>query len=410
MPYRNLPLVVMLALAFAAPAAAAPPTPTTPRGTLTVEAGDLDRRNTPVRVAVPVDLSGRRMRLHGPGGVLPFTVDHEGEGVFTLPALKKGKQAVYKIEEFITLDEPKLGVVPDVAGIWVNVDGSKVLRYQTAGQAPLPDIKPEYVRGGYLHPVLTPGGALVTDDYPKDHRHHHGIWTAWTHTEYEGRTPDFWNMGQGKARKDHVSLGEVWPGDAAAGFIAHLSSTDLGVKPPRVVLKERWKVVVFRTHARKPPYFLFDLEARDELVGKAPLVLPEYRYGGLGVRGSAEWMEDAARAALLTSEGKGREDGEGGKARWVHMGGKVKGRQAGIAALDHPDNFRAPQPLRLPPKEPYFVYSPMKVGGAFSIEPGKPYVSRYRFVVADGPADKALLERLWNDYAHPPAARFAPPK
>jgi hypothetical protein len=37
-----------------------------------------------------------------------------------------------------------------------------------------------------------------------------------------------------------------------------------------------------------------------------------------------------------------------------------------------------------------------------AITPGKPYVSRYRFVVHDGPADKAIIERLWQDYAHPP--------
>jgi hypothetical protein len=36
------------------------------------------------------------------------------------------------------------------------------------------------------------------------------------------------------------------------------------------------------------------------------------------------------------------------------------------------------------------------------IKPGEKYVSRYRFVVHDGPADRAELDRLWNDYAHPP--------
>jgi hypothetical protein len=33
------------------------------------------------------------------------------------------------------------------------------------------------------------------------------------------------------------------------------------------------------------------------------------------------------------------------------------------------------------------------------IEAGRPYSARYRFVVADGPANKALLERLWRDFA-----------
>ncbi|MDB6004344.1 MAG: hypothetical protein JWR15_1331, partial [Prosthecobacter sp.] len=39
--------------------------------------------------------------------------------------------------------------------------------------------------------------------------------------------------------------------------------------------------------------------------------------------------------------------------------------------------------------------------GDWSIEPGKPYVSRYRIVVMDGKADAALIDSLWTDYAEP---------
>ncbi|GIT77905.1 MAG: hypothetical protein Ct9H300mP32_2870 [Verrucomicrobiota bacterium] len=37
----------------------------------------------------------------------------------------------------------------------------------------------------------------ITDDYPHNHKHHHGIWFPWTNTIFEGRKPDFWNMGNG---------------------------------------------------------------------------------------------------------------------------------------------------------------------------------------------------------------------
>ena len=39
------------------------------------------------------------------------------------------------------------------------------------------------------------------------------------------------------------------------------------------------------------------------------------------------------------------------------------------------------------------------------IKPGEKYVSRYRFVVHDGPPNKAELDGLWNDYAHPPGVK-----
>ena len=77
---------------------------------------------------------------------------------------------------------------------------------------------------------------------------------------------------------------------------------------------------------------------------------------------------------------------------------------AGVAILDHPANFRHPQGMRLNPDEPFFCFAPEQLG-EFAIEPGKPYVARYRFVVADGPADAAEINRLWNDYANPPAVK-----
>ena len=84
------------------------------------------------------------------------------------------------------------------------------------------------------------------------------------------------------------------------------------------------------------------------------------------------------------------------------MGGNVGGKPGGYAVLGHPDNFRAPQPMRINPTDPYFSFSPVKPGG-FPIVQGKPYPSRFRFAVVDGAPDKALFERLWNDYANAPA-------
>ncbi|MEY4326664.1 MAG: hypothetical protein RIS24_2835, partial [Verrucomicrobiota bacterium] len=62
----------------------------------------------------------------------------------------------------------------------------------------------EYRRAGYLHPLVSPSGRVVTGDYPKNHRHHHGVWASWTRTEIEGRKPDFWNMGQKMGRVEMI--------------------------------------------------------------------------------------------------------------------------------------------------------------------------------------------------------------
>jgi hypothetical protein len=120
----------------------------------------------------------------------------------------------------------------------------------------------------------------------------------------------------------------------------------------------------------------------------------------VAVRGRDAWYgPDGAR--FLTSAGRDRSDGNETRARWTYIGGTVEGTQAGIAVLGHPDNVRAPQPVRIHPEMPYFCYAPSQLG-RWAIEPGRPHVARYRFVAFDGSPDPALLDRLWADYAYPP--------
>ena len=370
-------------------------------GELTVDAGAHARRQTPVTVDLPPELAGRALWLRGPRLRLPLDVDAAGQGVFVLPALGKGKRLR------LTIVAAEAAPVADPSGVTVTtrddalvftVGGVPALHYQMKARPPRAGLSPQSIRGGYIHPVFTPSGALVTDDYALKHTAHHGIWTAWQSCELEGRKLSFWGSQSG--RNDFRDLRESHGGRVAAGFTARHTGTDLTSQPPRPVLDEQWRVRVYRT-ADRPAYHLFDLEWTDTVLGSAPLKVLEYRYGGLAVRGHAAW-DGAAGATFVNSEGKDRIAGEGVHARWVHRGGPVAGKPVGIAALVHPSNFRAPQPLRLHPNEPYFSVAPAKAG-PFTLEPGKPFVSRYRFVAADGPADKALLERLWLDYARPPA-------
>jgi hypothetical protein len=83
------------------------------------------------------------------------------------------------------------------------------------------------------------------------------------------------------------------------------------------------------------------------------------------------------------------------------MKAPVDGKEASIGFLGHPSNFRSPQGMRLHPDEPFFNWAPSQ-GGDFQIEPGRPYVSRYRFLVRDGSLPAADMDRAWTEYAEPP--------
>jgi hypothetical protein len=258
-------------------------------------------------------------------------------------------------------------------------------------------------RGGYIHPVVTPSGRRVTEDYPPNHKHHHGIWAAWTSTRVNGRTPDFWNMGDRKGTVEFERLGHAWSGPLTAGFESRHRYMDLLAPTPATVLLEEWRVIAYAPTPTARPAHVFDLEIAQSLVGTAPLELPVYRYGGVGMRGRHEW-DGRDKTFFLTSSGLSRGPGHGTRATWVHMSGAVDGQRAGIAMLSHPDNARSPQPMRIHPTEPFFNFAPQQAG-PLTIRPGEVFTLRYRFVVMDGAPDAALLDSMWQAYALPVRAR-----
>jgi hypothetical protein len=375
--------------------------PGSPGGTsrITVLAGRHDRRATVVSFPLLGTTPGMYALRDAKGQTVPLQVDANGVGWFVLDDLKAGATREYTIEPGKA--PPPAGVAATREGDDVRVarGGRPIFQYRGGpGVLPEADIKPAFRRGGYLHPVQTPSGTVVTDDYPPDHRHHHGVWFAWTKTEFQGRTPDFWNMGDGKAKVEFESLEDSWSGPVHAGLRARHAYVDLSGAAPVVALKESWQARAYAVGQAGRPLHLFDLELTQSPAPGAPLVLPEYHYGGLAIRGRREW-DGKANASFLTSEGKDRSNGHATRARWCHLSGRTEGGVAGAAVLGHPHNFRAPEPLRIHPDNPFFCFAPSQLG---RWEISAPHVARYRFVVQDGPPDPKELDRLWNDYAEPP--------
>ena len=377
--------------------------------TVQVAAGKIDRNESVASFALPANAAQRSWRLRDEAGDPTPVQVYAGKGYFIVKDLKAGQSRKYKLEEVKAASEKGGGPTSDkgVAAsreggmVKISIDGKPVLHYQ-GEKTPLPQgYDPVLQRGGYIHPVFTRSGVAITDDYPAKHKHHHGIWAPWTKTSFEGRAPDFWNMGQKLGTVEFVALGTTWSGPVIAGFTTKHRFVDLTATPePKVALNETWEVTAYGVGAGgKTPFFVFDLKLTQEAASRSPLVLPKYYYGGLGVRGHAQW-DGKGKATFLTSEGKDVTNGNESRGRWGYLGGTIDGKPAGIAILDDPNNFRHPQPMRLHPSEPFFCYAPSQLGD-WSIEPGKPYTARYRFIVSDGAVDKALIERVWNDFAEP---------
>lgn len=402
-PQKQCVLLVLLAASvLLAPNLSSAQAPD-PSYEVTVSAGDVDRRGTVVSFPLPSNLSGGDYYLEGPSGTtLPLQVGNN-RGWFVLDRLPAGEQRTYQLVRG-AVETKRVSLDRQRQSISISIDDQPILRYWTDERPlPRPDLDSIYLRGGYLHPVRTPSGRIVTGDYAPNHPHHHGIWSAWTNTRFRGRQPDFWNMQDGTGAVVPMALDSTWSGPVQAGFQGRHRYLDYTASEPVTALYEQWSLRVYDSSPEEADvsYRLFDLAVTQTTASSSPLELPEYHYGGVAVRGPDAWY-GSDDAHFLTSKGKDRSNGNETRAHWTYIGGDVDGDRAGLAMLSHPDNLRAPQPVRIHPEMPYFCFSPSQLG-LLSIKPGQPLVARYRFVTFDGTPDPELLDRLWMDYAYPPS-------
>jgi len=369
-----------------------------------VNAGSVDRSNSVVSFYFPgaVD-EGVYTIIDEDGAERGLQVDSNNRGWFILGELKAGDSKTFQFEGEQSSAGNEVQYQKDDNTIVIQNSGRDVLSYFHDYNT-LPDgLDLDYKRGGYIHPVFSPGGVVLTNHLNVDlHPHHYGIWSAWTRTEFQGRNPDFWNIHNNTGRVDNIEgLEEMWQGPVFAGFRSKHFFEDFSGDEPVIALNEEWEVRVFKS---PEGFHMFDLVVTQTANTSAPLILPEYRYGGVGFRGHADW-DDPDNCTFLTSDGLGR-DGHASRVNWTHIGGHSDGNLAGIAIMSHPFNFRHPQPVRIHPDEPFFNYAPQQLGD-MSIEPGSPYVVRYRYITYDGEPDPEKLDEMWNDFAYPPGVTIS---
>lgn len=368
--------------------------------TITVSAGELDRSESIVSFYFPDHIETGVYRIQSEAGnTVNLQVDEDNRGWFVLDQLSAGETRTYRMEGAPVTVTPVVSKAIDSNTITFSAAGRDVITYYHGFNSPPDELDERYRRGGYLHPVRSPGGVILTNHLNADqHPHHSGIWSAWTNTRFQGRTPDFWNIHANTGRVDQQdSLDVAWEGPVHAGFRAKHHFVDLSASAPVIALNEEWDVRVYPSVGGGSAH-VFDLKVTQTANTAQPLILPEYRYGGVGFRGHVDW-DDPDNATFLTSDGLGR-DGHATRVRWTHIGGHSDGELAGIAILGHPGNFRHPQTVRIHPTEPFFNYAPVQLGD-MSIEPGSPYVVRYRYITYDGDPDPDFINRMWDDYAFP---------
>jgi hypothetical protein len=294
----------------------------------------------------------------------------------------------------------------DTAGgvLTISKGNDPLLTYVYKTVYPPPGIDTAYKKSGFIHPLYTPHGQILTRIQPPDHYHHYGVWDPWTHVLYKGDTIDCWNLAARKGTQRFARFISISKQLGSQGFEAlqqHVAFHKDGTE--EVFLDDHLTISIF---AWDPTSYLLDFTITLTPATLNPITLLTYRYGGLGWRATAEWNRD--NSEVLTSEGMDRRHADGTTARWCIVQGSLGKDYGGIAMLSHPDNFNYPEPLRIWPDtsngrgDLFANFSPTK-DRDWVLYPSRSYTLRYRWIVFNGRYTAEKAEWAWNQFTHPSA-------
>jgi hypothetical protein len=243
-------------------------------------------------------------------------------------------------------------------------------------------------RACYLHPVWGLDGEVLTDDFPKDHYHHHGVFWTWPHVGIGGKEYSLWeNKGIRPefVRWLHRSVGPV------AAVLAFEDGWFVDVK--KVMIERVWLRVGKAIGDQRS----LDLDFTWIPVDR-PITLRGAEgksYGGLTVRLAVRNPKDAR---ITVPSGLTKDDLPDTPLAWADLTTKFDGAAAPSGAAifvprDHPD---------YPPTWLTRHYGPLCVGWPGvkdrTFEPGRQIHLAYRIWIHRQTVGADDLKRAYDAY------------
>lgn len=387
-----------------------------------VEAGNYQRINTPVSVDLEginkSDTLGFVLYEKVKGQLVEKQFQVEPGYVPRLWWILDGTTEPGKEREFFLFKDSPKSVLNSVTvsltkdDIILKKGDSEILHYRKSVMYPPAGVDTAYKRSGFIHPMYSPNGNIMTRISPRDHYHHFGIWNPWTKVKIGDHETDFWNLNSKQGTVRFSGINSLINGPVYGGFSLKQDHIDFqGTKPEQLAINEVWDVRAWNTEpVAGIKAIIVDLTTFLSVAGNEPIVFVAYRYaGGIGFRATAEW--NSKNSTVLTSEGLTRKDADGSRARWADINGAFKDKgNSGMTFFSHPSNRDYPEPMRVWPEnqngvgDVYFEFCPTRHKD-WELYPGNLYRLKYRMLVYDGKIDKDIADRLWNDFAYPPFVR-----
>lgn len=284
-----------------------------------------------------------------------------------------------------------------------------ILNYQYKMTYAPKGVDERYKKSGFIHPLWSPGGEVLTRIQPPDHYHQYGLWGPWTKTHIQNREVDFWNLAKGQGSVLFKNFLNKTQGDVFSGFTAYQEHLDFNATSKnRVAIGEELQVRVWNLQS-KMNIWLVDYNSKIRSPLDEGILFDAYRYGGgIGFRATEKW--DKNNTSVLTSKNKDRLTADGSRAKWVIIEGfsdTSEGR-SGVLFMSFPTNREHPEPMRVWPKDAnkgrgdmFFEFCPIR-HKEWVIERNKTYSLNYRLVIFDGEMSATKAETYWQNFAYPP--------
>ena len=276
------------------------------------------------------------------------------------------------------------------ATLRIEQSGKPVLAYNfgTITNEKVPLNEHRRSRACYVHPVWGLSGEVLTDDFPKDHYHHHGIFWTWPHVKIDGQQHDLWAGATIAQRFERWLVRRSGP---VAAVVAVENGWYVG---PKRVMRERVWIRVWRA-TETSRCVDFDLTFIPE---DRPIELwgaEGKSYGGFTMR-----FKPGPRSETLITvpQGKTSEDLPDTPLAWADFTSKFDGatQRSGAAVFvppHHPD---------FPPTWLTRYYGPLCVGWpgvkSKTFPPGEPIRLSYRVWIHRSAVEPEDLAAAYADY------------
>jgi hypothetical protein len=268
-------------------------------------------------------------------------------------------------------------------GLW---EGSRPVLVYNHGIIRKEGVPADRARSSYIHPLYGLDGEVLTDDFPKDHYHHRGLFWSWPHVQVGDQQYDLWMLKGIEHRFQRWLANEGGAGPAVLGIE---NGWYVGAK--RVMLEQVW----VRVHPASASERAIDLEFTWTPQGQ-PIQLTGAEgksYGGLTLR-----FAPGTNTAITIPAGLTSKDLPMTNLPWADLTRlwTAEKTTSGAAVFVHPDH------PDFPPEWLTRHYGVLCLGWPgvkpATFQPDQPIRCRYRVWLHRGAVDAERLGRAFEVY------------